>query len=98
MSHQEFDRMLTKYLPANTLRNIQDVVESLKSKVRLGHWEVETSRWMRASYTERIPANTSQAKVGGAGFKWGDNVEGFDASTLYRLLFPLVIHGLGTVG
>lgn len=33
MSHQEFDRMLTKYLPANTLRNIQDVVESLKSKV-----------------------------------------------------------------
>lgn len=44
MSHQEFDRMLTKYLPANTLRNIQDVVESLKSKVRLGHWEVETSR------------------------------------------------------
>ena len=35
MSHQEFDRMLTKYLPANTLRNIQDVVENLKSKVRL---------------------------------------------------------------
>ena len=34
MSHQEFDRMLTKYLPSNTLRNIQDVVESLKSKVR----------------------------------------------------------------
>ena len=35
MSHQEFDRMLTKDLPANTLRNLQDVVENLKSKVRL---------------------------------------------------------------
>ncbi|XP_076441832.1 TOG array regulator of axonemal microtubules protein 1-like isoform X3 [Babylonia areolata] len=32
MSHPDFDRMLTKYLPANTLRNIQDVVENLKNK------------------------------------------------------------------
>ncbi|KAK3737948.1 hypothetical protein RRG08_028572 [Elysia crispata] len=32
MSHQDFDRMLTKYLPANTLRNIQDIVDNLKQK------------------------------------------------------------------
>lgn len=33
MSHPDFDRSLTKYLPANTLRNMQEIVESLKSKV-----------------------------------------------------------------
>ena len=43
MSHQDFDRMLTKYLPANTLRNIQDVVENLKTKVT--YW-----RWREISY------------------------------------------------
>ncbi|GFR83234.1 protein FAM179B-like [Elysia marginata] len=32
MSHQDFDKMLTKYLPANTLRNIQDIVDNLKQK------------------------------------------------------------------
>ncbi|CAL1537741.1 unnamed protein product [Lymnaea stagnalis] len=32
ISHQDFDRMLTKYLPANTLRNTQDVVDNLKQR------------------------------------------------------------------
>ena len=35
MAHQDFDKMLSKHLPANTLRNIKDIVENLKAKVRL---------------------------------------------------------------
>lgn len=34
MAHQDFDRMLSKHLPANTLRNVQEIVEGLKTKVR----------------------------------------------------------------
>ena len=34
MTHQDFDKMLSKHLPANTLRNIRDIVETLKVKVR----------------------------------------------------------------
>ncbi|XP_056020659.1 TOG array regulator of axonemal microtubules protein 1-like isoform X15 [Ostrea edulis] len=32
MAHQDFDKMLSKHLPTNTLRNIQDIVEGLKTK------------------------------------------------------------------
>ncbi|XP_078314786.1 TOG array regulator of axonemal microtubules protein 1-like isoform X3 [Crassostrea virginica] len=32
MAHQDFDKMLSKHLPANTLRNIQEIVEGLKTK------------------------------------------------------------------
>ncbi|XP_062617825.1 TOG array regulator of axonemal microtubules protein 1-like isoform X2 [Saccostrea cucullata] len=32
MVHQDFNKMLSKHLPANTLRNIQDIVEGLKTK------------------------------------------------------------------
>ncbi|XP_059143119.1 TOG array regulator of axonemal microtubules protein 1-like isoform X2 [Physella acuta] len=32
MAHQDFERMLPKYLPANTLRNVQEVVENLKQR------------------------------------------------------------------
>ncbi|XP_013416093.1 TOG array regulator of axonemal microtubules protein 1 [Lingula anatina] len=32
MSHQDFDKCLTKYLPQNTLRNIQEVVDNVRQK------------------------------------------------------------------
>lgn len=35
MAHQDFDKMLSKHLPSNTLRNIQEIVEGLKTKVYL---------------------------------------------------------------
>ncbi|XP_070179404.1 TOG array regulator of axonemal microtubules protein 1-like isoform X2 [Littorina saxatilis] len=55
MSHGDFDRMLTKYLPANTLRNIQDVVENLKNK-GLGDKPNETSsaRSRRSGHGSRM--------------------------------------------
>ncbi|KAK7488657.1 hypothetical protein BaRGS_00020110 [Batillaria attramentaria] len=55
MSHQDFDRMLTKYLPANTLRSIQDVVESLKNK-GLGDKPSETAsaRSRRSGHGSRM--------------------------------------------
>lgn len=55
MSHQDFDRMLTKYLPANTLRNIQDVVENLKHK-GLGDKPSETAsaRSRRSGHGSRM--------------------------------------------
>lgn len=35
MAHQDFDRMLSKYVPANSLRNIQDIVDNLRQKVMI---------------------------------------------------------------
>ena len=35
MSHQDFDKMLSKHLPANTLRNVKEIAESLRVKVGL---------------------------------------------------------------
>lgn len=35
MTHQDFDKMLAKHLPSNTLRSVKDIVEGLKVKVRL---------------------------------------------------------------
>lgn len=35
MSYQEFDRMLSKHLPANTLKSVSDIVENLRVKVRI---------------------------------------------------------------
>ncbi|XP_052767283.1 TOG array regulator of axonemal microtubules protein 1-like isoform X3 [Mya arenaria] len=32
MTHQDFDKMLVKHLPANTLRSVKDIVETLKVK------------------------------------------------------------------
>lgn len=42
MTHQDFEKMLAKHLPANTLRNVKDVVEALKVK-GLGDGPNETS-------------------------------------------------------
>ena len=33
MSHEDFDKMLKKYLAANTLRSVQDKIDILKKKV-----------------------------------------------------------------
>lgn len=33
MTHQDFDKMLSKHLPANTLRNVKEIVETLRVKV-----------------------------------------------------------------
>ena len=33
MSHQDFEKMMNKHVPASTLRNIQDKIDSLKRKV-----------------------------------------------------------------
>lgn len=35
MAHQDFDRMLSKYVPANSLRNVQDIVDNLRQKVMI---------------------------------------------------------------
>lgn len=33
MSHEDFDKAMNKYVPASTLRNIQDKLDTLKRKV-----------------------------------------------------------------
>lgn len=33
MSHPDFNKMLEKHLPANTLRNTKEVVENIRTKV-----------------------------------------------------------------
>jgi hypothetical protein len=33
MNHEDFDRMVTKHVAANTLRNVQDKLDNLKKKV-----------------------------------------------------------------
>jgi len=35
MTHQDFDKMLAKHLPSNNLRNVKEVVETLRVKVRV---------------------------------------------------------------
>lgn len=48
MSHQDIDKMLTKYLPANTLRSVQDVVDNLRQKVCISV-VIEITAWMESS-------------------------------------------------
>jgi len=38
MSHEEFDKMMNKYVSATTLRNVKDKLEVLKKKVILPYW------------------------------------------------------------
>ena len=35
MTHQDFDKIMSKHLPANTLRNVREIVENLRIKVRI---------------------------------------------------------------
>jgi hypothetical protein len=35
MSHPDFNKMLEKHLPANTLRNTKEVVDNIRTKVLL---------------------------------------------------------------
>ncbi|XP_035828901.1 TOG array regulator of axonemal microtubules protein 1 [Aplysia californica] len=69
MSHQDFDRMLTKYLPANTLRNIQDIVDTLKQK-GLGERpsELSSARSRRSGHGSRsnssIRSSSADSGVG----------------------------------
>jgi tetrahydromethanopterin S-methyltransferase subunit G len=35
MSHEDFDRMMTKCVPAATLRNAQDKLDNLRKKVQI---------------------------------------------------------------
>ena len=34
MSHEDFDKMMHKYVPSQSLRNIQDKLDTLRKKVR----------------------------------------------------------------
>ena len=36
MSHEDFDKMMHKYVPSQTLRDIQDKLDTLKKKVSHG--------------------------------------------------------------
>ncbi|KAK3093087.1 hypothetical protein FSP39_010926 [Pinctada imbricata] len=60
MSHPDFDKMLSKHLPANTLRNIKDIVENLKAK-GLGEMPHESS----SARGGRGPASRSSSTVRG---------------------------------
>lgn len=51
MSHEDFDKMMHKYVPSQSLRNIQDKLDSLRKKVKcytlslrdyakMGNWHV----------------------------------------------------------
>ncbi|XP_046334282.1 TOG array regulator of axonemal microtubules protein 1-like isoform X5 [Haliotis rufescens] len=63
MSHQDIDKMLTKYLPANTLRSVQDVVDNLRQK-GLGGAPSETSsaRSQRSGSSVRGGSASSSAE------------------------------------
>ncbi|XP_052701993.1 TOG array regulator of axonemal microtubules protein 1-like isoform X6 [Crassostrea angulata] len=60
MAHQDFDRMLSKHLPANTLRNVQEIVEGLKTK-GLGEMPHEAS----SARGGRGPASRASSTVRG---------------------------------
>ncbi|PVD25713.1 hypothetical protein C0Q70_13373 [Pomacea canaliculata] len=66
MSHPDFDRSLTKYLPANTLRNMQEVVESLKSK-GLGDkpTEIASARSRRSGHGSRTGSSLRGGSANG---------------------------------
>lgn len=68
MSHQDFERMLSKYLPANTLRNIQEVVENLKTK-GLGDKPNE------------ISSAKARHRSGNAGSRMGSSLRGGSANS-----------------
>ncbi|KAL4238308.1 hypothetical protein ACF0H5_003020 [Mactra antiquata] len=54
MTHQDFDKMLSKHLPANTLRNVKDLVESLKVKgIGEGPNETSSARGWRSGHGSR---------------------------------------------
>ncbi|XP_076464551.1 TOG array regulator of axonemal microtubules protein 1-like isoform X2 [Babylonia areolata] len=75
MSHQDLERMLAKYLPANTLRNIQDVVESLRNK-GLGEKPSETAS-ARARRSGHVSRMGSTLRGGSA----SSNMDGFNNGT-----------------
>ncbi|XP_041353393.1 TOG array regulator of axonemal microtubules protein 1-like isoform X2 [Gigantopelta aegis] len=66
MRHPDFDKMLTKHLPSNTLRHVQDVVENLRQK-GLGDVPNETS--------------SARSRKSGQGSRAGSSVRGGSASS-----------------
>ncbi|BFZ12426.1 hypothetical protein BsWGS_15464 [Bradybaena similaris] len=54
MAHQDFDRMLSKYVPANSLRNVQDIVDNLRQKGLGEHpSEISSARSRRSGHGSR---------------------------------------------
>ncbi|KAL8617594.1 hypothetical protein ACOMHN_033140 [Nucella lapillus] len=67
MPHQDFSRMLTRHLPPNTLRNVQDVVDSLKNK-GLGEKPNETAsaRSRRSGQGSRMGSSLRRSSANSA--------------------------------
>ncbi|XP_060604468.1 TOG array regulator of axonemal microtubules protein 1-like isoform X7 [Ruditapes philippinarum] len=54
MTHQDFDKMLAKHLPNNTLRNVKEIVESLRIKgIGDGPNETSSARGWRSGHGSR---------------------------------------------
>lgn len=54
MTHQDFDKMLAKHLPSNTLRSVKEVVEQLKIKgIGEGPHETSSARGWRSGHGSR---------------------------------------------
>ena len=86
MGHEDFDKMVSRYVPANCLRSVQDTVENLRKK-GLGEMPSDTpsARYRRSGQGSRTNSSSTRGSSATRSVK---NIQ----NQIHAFIAPLDLH------